>query len=58
MRLYKKIDIFGRMEHQGTVYLCSTNQSKTCRAAVDTFLKAPCGSTYTRNDVFARFARD
>jgi hypothetical protein len=40
MKTYKKIDLYFLGQ-----YVCSTNQSKTCRAAVAAYLKRLKGST-------------
>lgn len=36
MKLYKKIDIYQRTPH-GLDYICSTNQSRTCKEALIKF---------------------
>ena len=37
MKLYKKIDIFAVVKDNRLEYQCSTQQSKTCKEAVEKF---------------------
>jgi hypothetical protein len=60
MRLYRKIDIYQAPTTKGRwdvgPYLASTNQSRTCREAVESFPAARFGLDPAR--IVARFAKD